>query len=314
MRWSGILHVPVSGYYTFVASTAGTHAVVVSGVQHISPWDDTAAVSLLNATTDGITSGTGSTAPLSLTTTQPGEFVFGSAVDNTIDTTAGVGTWTGSLPLTQLGSDHQSDGLDFFWGTATAAAPGTYTLGLTDSVTGAWSQFRVAVAVPLGILTRGVQSVTETVNGANLGFVSAPGAVTPPSTTLNGVDEVTPQFAMPLDVGDATGSGNGWNVSLNASPFTDAHGHTLAGLYQSTEPVPACDAATTCTKASDITHLVNTVNPLTYGAGNLVQVADAATGMGNQNVSPTFTLAVPANTYAGIYTSNWTVSLNSAPH
>ena len=159
-----------------------------------------------------------------------------------------------------------------------------------------------------------LQTVTETVNGASLGFVSTPGAVTPPATTLNGVDEVTPSFSLPLDIGDATGSGNGWNVSLNATPFTDSQSRTLGHLYQSTEPVPTCDASTTCTAASDITHLVSTVNPLTYSAGNLVQVADTATGMGDQSVSPTFTLAVPANSYAGDYTSTWTVSLNSAPH
>ena len=159
-----------------------------------------------------------------------------------------------------------------------------------------------------------VQAVSEQVTGASLGLVSSPGAVTPPAVTLNGVDEITPSFTLPLDIGDATGSGNGWNVSLNATPFTDAHSRTLGALYQSTEPVPTCDASTTCTPATDASKLVSLVNPLTYSRSNLVQVADVATGMGDQSVSPTFTLAVPANSYAGTYTSTWTVSLTSAPH
>jgi hypothetical protein len=37
------------------------------------------------------------------------------------------------------------------------------------------------------------------------------------------------------------------------------------------------------------------------------------TGMGNQTVSPTWKVAVPANTFAGTYTSTWTLSLVSGP-
>jgi hypothetical protein len=41
--------------------------------------------------------------------------------------------------------------------------------------------------------------------------------------------------------------------------------------------------------------------------------AAAASGIGNQTVTPTFKLAVPANTYAGTYTSTWTLTLASGP-
>ena len=158
-----------------------------------------------------------------------------------------------------------------------------------------------------------VQPVTETVSGASLGFVSAPGAVTPPATTLTGIDQITPAFSLPLDVGDATGTGAGWSVSLNATRFTDAKGHTLGGLFETSEGTPVCDAATTCTAATDAKKVVNLASPLAYAANTLVRVADAGTGMGNQHLSPTYQLAVPANSYAGTYTSTWTVSLNSAP-
>src|SRR5215218_7772712 len=33
VRWSGTLHVPVSGYYTFVASTAGASSLTVTGLR-----------------------------------------------------------------------------------------------------------------------------------------------------------------------------------------------------------------------------------------------------------------------------------------
>lgn len=41
--------------------------------------------------------------------------------------------------------------------------------------------------------------------------------------------------------------------------------------------------------------------------------APAGTGMGDQPVTPTWALAIPANAYASNYTSTWTLSLVSAP-
>jgi hypothetical protein len=35
--------------------------------------------------------------------------------------------------------------------------------------------------------------------------------------------------------------------------------------------------------------------------------------MGNQTVTATLSLAIPADTYAGTYTSTWTISLLSGP-
>jgi hypothetical protein len=41
--------------------------------------------------------------------------------------------------------------------------------------------------------------------------------------------------------------------------------------------------------------------------------AAANTGMGNQTVTASFRLSIPANTYAGSYSSTWTYSMASAP-
>jgi hypothetical protein len=37
------------------------------------------------------------------------------------------------------------------------------------------------------------------------------------------------------------------------------------------------------------------------------------TGTGNQTVTPTFSMSVPANAYGGSYTSTWTITLSSGP-
>jgi hypothetical protein len=41
--------------------------------------------------------------------------------------------------------------------------------------------------------------------------------------------------------------------------------------------------------------------------------APLGTGMGDQTVTPTWTLAIPANAYSGTYNSTWTLSLVSGP-
>jgi hypothetical protein len=73
-----------------------------------------------------------------------------------------------------------------------------------------------------------------------------------------------------------------------------------------------CD--TTCTLAS------NSVGyPYTLPAGSTAPAAtklyNAAvnTGTGNQTVTPTYSVSIPANTYAGTYSSTWTFTLASGP-
>jgi hypothetical protein len=151
----------------------------------------------------------------------------------------------------------------------------------------------------------------------SLGFVSTPPNVTFPNTTLTGLAQVI-TATQGIDVGDATGSGAGWNLTATSTTFA-AGGHTLpttATTITST-PTVACDAgATGCTTATT-TGLVS--YPYSLPAAGTAPTATrmfnaaAASGMGNQTVTPTWNLAVPPSTYAGTYTSTWTVSLISAP-
>jgi hypothetical protein len=79
-------------------------------------------------------------------------------------------------------------------------------------------------------------------------------------------------------------------------------------------PGVACDSSVTCTTATNsITY------PFVLPAGGTAPTAQkvynaaANTGLGNQTVTAAFRLAIPANTYAGTYSSTWTYSLASAP-
>ncbi len=159
----------------------------------------------------------------------------------------------------------------------------------------------------------GATSATVTINTGTFGLVSAAPSVTF-NDTLNGKDQ-TPTATQGIDVGDATGSGAGWDITATSTTFTTGTVNlsTTATTVQS-GPVVACDASATCTTATNsITY------PYTLPAGGTAPTAtkvfNAAsnTGMGDQTVTITWQVAVPASTKAGTYTSTWTISLVSGP-
>ena len=157
---------------------------------------------------------------------------------------------------------------------------------------------------------------TATIAAGSLGFVSTPPNVTF-SATLNGLDQsVTTTQA--LDVGDATGSGTGWNITATSTTFTTGGGSPRLLSTTATSltgaPTDACDASATCTLATNsVTYPY--VLPAAGTAPTATKMYNAAanTGLGNQTVTPTWHLSVPANTFAGTYTSTWTISLVSGP-
>jgi WxL domain surface cell wall-binding len=157
---------------------------------------------------------------------------------------------------------------------------------------------------------------TATISAGTLGFVSTPPNVGF-SATLNGADQ-TVTTTQALDVADATGSGAGWNLTATSTTFTTGGGspHLLAtsATTIAAAPAVACDTGSTCTAATN-----SVTFPYTLPAGATAPTATklfnaaANSGMGNQTVTPTWRLSVPASTFAGTYTSTWTISLVSGP-
>jgi hypothetical protein len=161
----------------------------------------------------------------------------------------------------------------------------------------------------------GATSATATISAGSLGFVSTPPAVSF-SDTLNGLNQA-PTDAQAIDVGDATGSGSGWNLTATSTTFEtagDTHALSTSATTIATSPADACDASVTCATATNAISYPYTL-PAAGTAPTATKLFDAGanTGMGNQTVTPTWTLAIPANTYAGTYTSTWTLSLVSGP-
>ena len=167
-------------------------------------------------------------------------------------------------------------------------------------------------------ITSGNSDATATVTAGTLSFVSAPGNITFPSVTLNGTDQTT-SASLPLDIGDNTGSLAGWNVTATSTQFSDGSaGNTLptSAVTVQAAPSDACDSGATCTlatEASSIAYPYTLPAGATAPAATKIFDAQANSGMGDQTVTPDYTLAIPADTAAGTYTSTWPFSLISGP-
>jgi hypothetical protein len=171
----------------------------------------------------------------------------------------------------------------------------------------------VSLAAASSVLASNV-TATATVNAGTLTLSSS--ATPSVSVTLEGTDQ-TPSYTMPMTVNDFTGSGSGWNVTVTSTTFSTGGGspHLL-----STSASTATGVSSSCTGGGTCTNPSNSVTyPLGIPAGSsaptAVKLFNAAanSGMGGFTVTPTVQVAIPANTYAGTYTSTVTVAVVSGP-
>lgn len=164
-----------------------------------------------------------------------------------------------------------------------------------------------AVAAASSIVT-----TTATVTGA--GSVSLAAATTAAfSDTLDGTDQ-TVTYQLPLTVIDARGTGGGWNMTVTSTQFNTGT-HTLAtGASSMTSIAAACNAGSTCTNPTNAVALPIAV-PAAVSAPAAVKFFNSAstTGMGSFTVTPTISVAIPGNAYAGSYASTVTVAVAAGP-
>lgn len=158
-------------------------------------------------------------------------------------------------------------------------------------------------------------TATQQVNAGSLAFIATPSDVTFPAVTLNGTDQTQTQ-TQAFGVSDASGSNAGWNITATSTTFTSG-GNTLPTTATTIQSAPAiaCNGGSACTPATNSTVSYPYTLPAAGVAPTATKMfsANASTGMGNQTITPTWTLAVPAATAAGTYTSTWTFTLVSGP-
>ena len=137
------------------------------------------------------------------------------------------------------------------------------------------------------------------------------------SLTLNGQDQ-HPTYTMDLTVDNSEPGQTlgGWNLTVSTTQFTTggARPKTLSRRASS---------ITGATFACAVESSLCTANPTNSVAYPIVLIAGAApvkffnaaamTGTGTFTVTPTVRVAIPANVYAGAYTSTLTVTLATGP-
>lgn len=167
--------------------------------------------------------------------------------------------------------------------------------------------FLVVLVTAFGVMAGASElSVTTQVQGGSLSdSINAPDLGT---VTLTGKDgnSVTMKPALPWKIIDARGSGAGWYVTVGATIPTS--GTKQISLNNLTVSVPAIVKSPDAQTSSD-TALINRANGISLTTSATLVAAAVYQGMGSFEYIPEFTLAIPANTYAGQYTSVLTTTL-----
>jgi hypothetical protein len=172
-----------------------------------------------------------------------------------------------------------------------------------------------AAAVPAHAAT---DTTSIQLNGGSLTFTQQPLADDFAATTLTGSPQLVTTNMNDWKVNDARGTGAGWNVTFQATPFADGAGHSLpAGSLKMLTPTVA---------PANVLNVA--LPPIMQGAlftldgGSAVPVVSALAGTGqgewvfdqlNAPVAKDLQLTVPANAQAGTYTSNLTFTLGVTP-
>jgi hypothetical protein len=172
--------------------------------------------------------------------------------------------------------------------------------------------------VTAAIMATPAVAATSTVTGTvSAGTLSLTTSATPSfGITLDGTDQ-TASYTVPTTVTDATGSGNGWNLTITSTQFTTGGGSpsTLATTASSISSVAnSCVGGSTCTLPTNGIATGQTVPAAgTPPAAVKYFNAAAATGRGKFTNTPTIAVALPASTLAGSYSSTLTLSAVSGP-
>ena len=147
------------------------------------------------------------------------------------------------------------------------------------------------------VLTAGTLSVTV----ANITF---------PDTALTGAAQlVADNSANAWQAADATGTGAGWHLNINATDFSDGS-HTILASEMDMQLTNA--NITVVSGNAKPTSSFTVMTPLANADQEFASAA-LTEGMGTYNLVPDFQLSIAADAYAGSYSSTVTVTAVAGP-
>ena len=180
----------------------------------------------------------------------------------------------------------------------------------------------VALLVVTGLLAAMAATVyaeTATVTVTSDSLSVTPDDVTLSTVDLDGTDQIsTSAYTSNAWVAeDARGTGAGWNVTIEATDFSDGGGHTIDISEPDQEFKIQIENAniTVIYGNTKPTSSVTSMTAIPTAGGIPLKIVSAAlnAGMGQYNIPPAFELEVRAETVAAVYTSTITVSIDSGP-
>lgn len=159
-----------------------------------------------------------------------------------------------------------------------------------------------------------VEEFNMVCSAGSLGL-TAPGSAPFPGVTLNGTNQ-TSTLSLTLVPDDETGTGNGWNIDVTSTTFTNASSDTLptsastvTGVGSVTLPTGNCSAPSNTISPYPITVPAGTTAPTAAA----IYSANTGTGEGPSDVALNFAVAIPGYAYSGAYSSTWTFTIASGP-
>jgi hypothetical protein len=194
-------------------------------------------------------------------------------------------------------------------------------------------------------------TVQGTVTGASLSINPSPTALW--SATLAASGDVTAGYSDAITTNNNLGTGSSWGETITSTSYVgtsgdaltsgQANGHNTTGLNHgavssfgnSVGSINSVITGTTAADAVDCTLVYEvgcstntaTANSVSYGSSGLVVPQNATgsrspvsffstpsgTGMGNFTLTPSVSVVVPSNAYAGSYQSTVTVDVTVGP-
>jgi hypothetical protein len=170
----------------------------------------------------------------------------------------------------------------------------------------------IALASPTSVGVTGTP--VETVNP---GTMAVTGTFTSGSSsvTLNGSDHLAAVIGTLLvNPADNTGAGAGWSVSASAAALSDGATptpHTLTTRLTTTGAgavALACSGGSTCVTTGMTVNSTAVLN----GSSAALAAAPSGDGMGSYTFTDALEVDIPANAFAGTYTSAVTLTMTSA--
>lgn len=167
----------------------------------------------------------------------------------------------------------------------------------------------VGISLAAGLAPASADTVTSPISGGSLGVTATSPALS--AVTLNGTNTQTSTgTASPWTITDARGTGAAWTVSVAAGTFTSAAGtsdtvaRTLTG-----NPLTITPGTVTAGDGADPTTNITATSRNVTGTAQAL-ISASGTSKGSYNVSPAYSVAIPANSYRSNYTTGTSGALN----